>query len=75
MARQVMDTFSALGPHNEDAAGIPGFNPDWERIFGSTLAAAKSRGGAKAKPRPNRRDGRLSSAGLRDEITEDENDG
>jgi multidrug efflux pump subunit AcrA (membrane-fusion protein) len=74
MARRVMDTFSAVSPPDENAANIPGYNPDWEQIFGPALSAGQRARNA-GSARPSRRSGRPSGAGLRDEIVEDGNDG
>jgi DNA-binding protein YbaB len=73
MARRVIDTFSGItapgvsgdGP---DEADLPGYTPDWERIFGSALAGGKRRRGVAARTPRNGR----SAAAIHDEIVEDE---
>jgi hypothetical protein len=70
MARRVMDAFSGITPSNEDLPDLRVYRPDWEEIFGSTLAAGRrARKGGAARSR-----GGQSSAELHDEIVEDGND-
>jgi hypothetical protein len=68
MARRVIDTFSSITSPEEIVPGVPGYTPDWQEIFGSALS------GGRGTRRSNTRGGR-SSAGLRDEIVEDDGNG
>jgi DNA-binding protein YbaB len=67
MARQVMQTFKPFTETNKDLAEEMGVDLDWGRIFGPDVLGEEPE-------TPTRRRRRTSSR-LRDEISEDEEDG
>jgi DNA-binding protein YbaB len=67
MARRVRETFEPLNPSDDRAAGIPGFNTDWDRLFGSL----QGDGNAAGRPPRGPRRARPAAGSLRDELNED----
>jgi len=66
MARRVKEAFSEVRRTGQGDTGVPGFNLDWDQLFGS----ATNGGGRGTTPRRGRPAGKLH-----DEIVEDGNNG